>query len=101
MREMLEAFEANQDGDLNDIPATGAIELMQQAIAKAEGKENNKWKPVRIESAMQSHPLVKLTLADEIRTAYIEMNGRTYYIDDSTAIGAVMDNWAKGEGRNQ
>ena len=62
--------------------------------------ENNQWKPVRIESAMQSHPLVKLALADEITTAYIEMNGRTYYIDDSTGE-SIMDNWAKGEGRNQ
>ena len=29
--------------------------------------------------------------------AYIEMNGRTYYIDDSTAE-AVMDSWPKVEG---
>ena len=56
----------------------------------------DKWKPVRIESAMQSHPLVKLTLADEITAAYIEMNGRTYYIDDSTGE-AIMDNWLPGE----
>ena len=63
-------------------------------------RNQDKWKPVHIEFAMTSHPLVKLTLADEITTAYIEMNGRTYYIDDSTG-GAIMDNWAKGEGRNQ
>tara|TARA_R100000808_G_scaffold3804_1_gene13058 strand:- start:2631 stop:2840 length:210 start_codon:yes stop_codon:yes gene_type:complete len=56
----------------------------------------DKWKPVRVESAMQSHPLVKLTLADEITAAYIEMNGRTYYIDDSTGE-AIMDNWLPGE----
>ena len=56
----------------------------------------DKWKPVRVESAMQSHPLVKLTLADEITAAYIEMNGRTYYIDDSTGE-AIMDNSLPGE----
>lgn len=39
LRQMLEAFESNQDGDLNDIPADVAIELMRQAIARAEGME--------------------------------------------------------------
>jgi hypothetical protein len=36
LRTMLEAFEANQNDDLNDIPALDAIELMQRAIEAAE-----------------------------------------------------------------
>ncbi len=36
LRTMLEAFEANQGADLNDIPALDSIELMQRTIEAAE-----------------------------------------------------------------
>jgi len=37
-----------------------------------------------------------VTLPEGTLVAYIEMNGRTYYIDDSTGE-AIMDSWTPGE----
>tara|TARA_R110000824_G_scaffold35418_5_gene111110 strand:+ start:1214 stop:1414 length:201 start_codon:yes stop_codon:yes gene_type:complete len=60
---------------------------------QAPRKCSKKWQPVAVRFAAQSHPHVKLALADGITAAYIEMNGRTYYIDDSTDE-AIMESWA-------
>ena len=43
-----------------------------------------------------SKTCLMIELAPNILAAYIEMNGRTYYIDDSTGE-AVMDSWTPGE----
>jgi len=40
--------------------------------------------------------LATIKLPEGTLVAYIEMNGRTYYIDDSTGE-AVMDSWTPGE----
>jgi len=43
-----------------------------------------------------SKTCLKIELAPNILAAYIEMNGRTYYIDDSTGE-FIMDSWTPGE----
>ena len=43
-----------------------------------------------------SKTCLKIELAPDILAAYIEMNGRTYYIDDCNGE-FVMDSWTKGE----
>jgi len=43
-----------------------------------------------------SKTCLKIELAPDILAAYIEMNGRTYYIDDCNGE-FVMDSWTPGE----
>ena len=48
--------------------------------------------PLNVFLPEQSPPALQLELADGITAAYIEMNGRIYYIDDSTDE-AIMKSW--------
>lgn len=48
-------------------------------------------KPVTIKHD-GSKECLNLVLADGIQAVYIEMNGRTYYLDDSTGE-QIMDHW--------
>jgi len=67
--------------------------LSQFEFAAHQGgsKKRNNMNPITI-IHNGSETCLDIKLAPGVTAAYIEMNGRTYYIDDSTDE-AIMNNW--------